>query len=51
MTTQSRDSIDNIWGDRTPYVGEWPDRPDYQLDDEPEHWVQSACVLCSNGCG
>lgn len=51
MTAQSRDSIDNIWGDRTPYVGKWPDRPDYQLADEPERWVQSACVLCSNGCG
>ncbi len=51
MTAQSRDSIDNIWVDRTPYVGKWPDRPDYQLADEPERWVQSACVLCSNGCG
>lgn len=48
---QTRDSIKNIWGDRTPYKGEWPVRVDQRTDEDPDHWVQSACVLCSNGCG
>ncbi len=47
----SRDSIENIWGDRTPYEGEWPEREDFRLEQVPDRWVQSACVLCSNGCG
>lgn len=49
--TRSRDSITDIWGERQPYYGEWPVRVDERLDAEPDHWVQSACVLCSNGCG
>jgi ferredoxin-nitrate reductase len=48
---QSRDSIKDIWGERSPYRGEWPVRVDQQTTEEPDHWVQSACVLCSNGCG
>ena len=48
---QTRDSISNIWGERTPYIGEWPVRVDQRTSEEPDHWVQSACVLCSNGCG
>ncbi len=50
---QSRDSIREIWGERCGYVGEgqWPERVDEALAEEPERWVQSACVLCSNGCG
>lgn len=48
---QSRDSIENIWGERTPYNGSWPTRVDERVVEEPEKWVQSACVLCSNGCG
>src|SRR4051812_29364845 len=50
---QSRDSVQDLWGDRTPFVGaeEWPERIDYRIAEEPERWVQSACVLCSNGCG
>lgn len=48
---QSRDSIKDIWGKRTPYKGKWPVRADQQTIEEPDHWVQSACVLCSNGCG
>lgn len=50
---QSRDSIGDIWGERTPYEGEndWPVRVDQRTLEEPERWVQSACVLCSNGCG
>lgn len=48
---QTRDSIADIWGERTPYVGDWPARVDERIAEEPDHWVQSACVLCSNGCG
>ncbi|PTB71304.1 hypothetical protein M440DRAFT_220041, partial [Trichoderma longibrachiatum ATCC 18648] len=48
---QSRDSVEDIWGPRTPYKDEWPTRVDQLCDEEPERWVQSACVLCSNGCG
>lgn len=48
---QTRDSIKDIWGERTPYLGRWPERVDQQTSEEPDHWVQSACVLCSNGCG
>ena len=48
---QSRDSIDDIWGERTPYEGNWPVRADKQTLEEPDRWVQSACPLCSNGCG
>jgi ferredoxin-nitrate reductase len=48
---QSRDSIKNIWGERTPHYGQWPVRVDQRIEVEPDKWVQSACVLCSNGCG
>src|SRR3954469_17331765 len=48
---QTRDSIRDIWGERTPYKGEWPVRVDLRTAEEPDKWVQSACVLCSNGCG
>lgn len=48
---ETRDSIKDIWGDRTPYFGQWPVRVDEQTEEEPDRWVQSACVLCSNGCG
>ena len=50
---ESRDSIADIWGERTPYAGEdkWPARVDQRTLEEPDRWVQSACVLCSNGCG
>ncbi|KAL7944130.1 hypothetical protein V8C42DRAFT_327780 [Trichoderma barbatum] len=47
----SRDSIEDVWGPRTPYIHEWPTRFDMAADEEPDKWVQSACVLCSNGCG
>lgn len=43
---QSRNSIEDIWGPRTPYKHEWPTRVDQACDEEPEKWVQSACVLC-----
>ncbi|QJX47728.1 molybdopterin-dependent oxidoreductase [Hymenobacter taeanensis] len=48
---ETRDSIDDIWGSRTGYEGQWPVRVDERIEEEPDHWVQSACVLCSNGCG
>lgn len=48
---QTRDSIADVWGERKPFKGEWPVRIDQQTTEEPDHWVQSACVLCSNGCG
>ena len=50
MTT-SPDRILDIWGERTPYEGDWPVRVDEQTMEQPDRWVQSACVLCSNGCG
>ena len=49
----TRDSIHDIWGQQTPYVGEgqWPARVDERTTEQPERWVQSCCVLCTNGCG
>ncbi|MEM5774559.1 MAG: molybdopterin-dependent oxidoreductase, partial [Anaerolineaceae bacterium] len=47
----TRDSIRDVWGERTPHTGDWPERLDQRTLGEPDHWVQSACVLCSNGCG
>jgi ferredoxin-nitrate reductase len=49
---RTRDPIHDIWGERTPYEGEgrWPVRLDEYRKDEAERWVQSCCVLCSNGC-
>ena len=49
------DRIADVWGPRTPYEagGDWPERIDEFLTVPPEQverWVQSACVLCSNGC-
>jgi len=52
------DRIAEIWGPVTPFAaGEaWPRRVDMKLADgvrpeDVDRWVQSACVLCSNGCG
>src|SRR3954470_19585512 len=52
MPHESRDSVKDVWGPRTPYRGEgdWPERVDERLAAEPDRWVQSCCVLCSNGC-
>lgn len=52
-THRTRDSAADIWGERTPFYGQqqWPVRVDQHVTAEPERWVQSACVLCSNGCG
>jgi anaerobic selenocysteine-containing dehydrogenase len=48
---KTRDSITDIWGDRKPYTGDWPVRVDENWTEVPDKWIQSACVLCSNGCG
>src|SRR6478735_1331230 len=52
------DRIADIWGERTPFAKseQWPVRVDQVLaegihESDVDHWVQSACVLCSNGCG
>ncbi len=49
--SQSRDSIVDVWGPRTPYAECWPVRVDEHLTEQPDRWVQSACMLCANGCG
>jgi ferredoxin-nitrate reductase len=51
VINETRDSITDIWGERTPYFNEWPTRVDEAVEQEPDRWVQSACLLCSNGCG
>jgi anaerobic selenocysteine-containing dehydrogenase len=48
----TRDSIRDVWGERTPTAeGIWPARVDEHIIEEPDRWVQGACLLCSNGCG
>lgn len=48
---ETRDSITDIWGERTPHAdGEWPARVDERTLEKPDKWIQSCCVLCSNGC-
>ena len=49
---ESRNSISDPWGARTLFSGEghWPTRVDVRTTSPPDRWVQSACVLCSNGC-
>ena len=51
LMTNSRDSINDVWGDRAPYYENWSERVDERTDGSAESWIQSACVLCSNGCG
>jgi len=52
-----RDRIGDIWGSRTPHPAgsPWPVRVDQFLApgtvEGDVTWNQSACVLCSNGCG
>jgi len=50
--------IADPWGSRTPHAcaTSWPARVDQNLiegvgPEDVERWVQSACVLCANGCG
>lgn len=49
--SNSRDSIKDVWGTRAPYHGAWSERVDERKTEAAESWIQSACVLCSNGCG
>ena len=51
MTTAERTR--DLWRERAAFAtgAEWPVRVDEYVVEEPERWVQSACVLCSNGCG
>jgi anaerobic selenocysteine-containing dehydrogenase len=48
------DRIADIWGTPTPHAADapWPVRVDEYVEPGavPQRWVQSACVLCSNGC-
>src|SRR5215211_3161563 len=52
-----QDRVADIWGERTPHARgtPWPERVDeYLADGVPAsdvEWFQSACVLCSSGCG
>ncbi|KAJ9093048.1 hypothetical protein QFC21_006539 [Naganishia friedmannii] len=50
---ETRDPIEDVWGPRMGYHGEgnWPIRVDEHIHEPVDHWVQSACVMCSNGCG
>src|SRR5690348_12090501 len=48
----------DIWGPRAPHSAgtDWAERVDAHLEDglteaHVDRWVQSACLLCSNGCG
>jgi ferredoxin-nitrate reductase len=48
---KTRDSISDIWGERTPHVGGvWSVRVDERTLEKPDKWVRSCCILCSNGC-
>jgi ferredoxin-nitrate reductase len=48
---ETRDSITDIWGERTQYKDKkWPARVDERTVERPQRWVRSACILCSNGC-
>jgi anaerobic selenocysteine-containing dehydrogenase len=51
--SQSRNSISDIWGQRQPFEGEnnWTPRVDQNFAEPVDRWVQSCCVLCTNGCG
>jgi anaerobic selenocysteine-containing dehydrogenase len=53
-----RGRIADPWGSRTPHprATSWPSRVDENLAEgieaaQVDRWVQSACVLCANGCG
>jgi anaerobic selenocysteine-containing dehydrogenase len=45
--------VEDVWGRRTPYPqgDDWPNRQDEYVEGEVERWVQSACGICSHGCG
>jgi hypothetical protein len=37
--------VEDVWGERKSYKHVWPDRVDQFTIDDPEKWVQSACVM------
>ncbi|KAK5188675.1 hypothetical protein LTR92_011313 [Exophiala xenobiotica] len=43
---ETRNAIEDIWGERKPYKHVWPDRVDQFTIEDPEKWVQSARVMC-----
>ncbi|KAK5562141.1 hypothetical protein LTR43_012264 [Exophiala xenobiotica] len=43
---ETRNAVEDIWGERKPYKHVWPDRVDQFTIEDPEKWVQSACVMC-----
>src|SRR5919197_66817 len=52
------DRTADVWGEQPPHAAgtTWPVRVDSYLVDgvaeaDVDHWVCSACLLCSNGCG
>jgi anaerobic selenocysteine-containing dehydrogenase len=48
---ETRDSINDVWGARTPHLRNvWPARVDERTLEDPDRWLQSCCILCSNGC-
>ncbi|MFN2597616.1 MAG: molybdopterin oxidoreductase family protein [Pyrinomonadaceae bacterium] len=48
---ETRDSIADVWGGRTPHEGgRWKSRVDERTLEKPERWVRSTCILCSTGC-
>ena len=56
-TWRAADRVHDVWGSRTATRrgDRWPERVDLALESglssTDVDWVQSACVLCSNGCG
>src|SRR5215217_3361168 len=58
MAGQVPERVTDPWGPTTPHgkATAWPQRVDMLLEtglaeSDVDGWVQSACVLCSNGCG
>ena len=45
---QTRNSVVDVWGERTPYAHEpWPQRIDVHTAEVPERWVQSEWSVAS----
>jgi hypothetical protein len=42
----TRNTVEDIWGERMPYEHEWPSRCDEYRTDVPDHWMPSAWVMC-----
>jgi hypothetical protein len=48
---ETRDSVRDVWGARTPYRGRWPARVDEHLAEEPDRWVVTQRLLDPAGDG